>query len=149
MFFRREKPKVYSFSERMSELRSAGFDVRELAGGKTLVSRKGCAAEVRDLGDGKTAIGASGVLMGEELAQLVDLGFQKAWLTDSGKRAPARAEHLKALHAFLEDLREALGLTSLYNQSLGTTNEKHLYDRVEDRDTRSHPRPWELAAKSH
>ena len=31
------------------------------------------------------------------------------------------------------DLREALG-ASLYNQSLGTTSEAHMYDRVADRD---------------
>ncbi len=53
------------------------------------------------------------------------------------------ADHLKALHAFSEDLREALGLTSLYNQGLGTTNEKHLYDRVQNRDTGAAPPPWQ------
>ena len=47
---------------------------------------------------------------------------------------PALASQLQALHAFDEDLREALGLTSLYNVSLGTTADEHLYDRLEDRD---------------
>jgi hypothetical protein len=42
-----------------------------------------------------------------------------------------------------EDLREGLGLTSLYNLSLGTTSEEHLYDRVVDRDKGAAARPWE------
>ena len=40
----------------------------------------------------------------------------------------------EALHEFDDDLREGLGLTTLYNQALGTTCDDHLYDRVEDRD---------------
>ena len=143
MFFRREKPKVYTFSERMSELRQAGFDVQD--GPKTRVSRKGCAADLSDAGDGLVRVEQSGVLVGSEIGQLVDVGYQKTWQTPSGKRVAARAEHLKALHAFTEDLRETLGLTSFYNESLGTTNDLHLYDRVEDRDAGAHTKPWEHA----
>ena len=51
-----------------------------------------------------------------------------------GRRIPALAEHLTALHHFQEDLREALGLVSLYNQGLGTTFDQHMYDRVKGRD---------------
>jgi hypothetical protein len=40
-------------------------------------------------------------------------------------------------------LKEALGLTSLYNEGLGTTSNAHLYDRVEDRDHGVPTRPWE------
>jgi hypothetical protein len=63
--------------------------------------------------------------------------------TPSGKQLPAQASQLKGLHAFDEDLREGLGLTSLYNVALGTTSENHLYDRVTDRDKPHTPRPWE------
>ncbi|HEU5399797.1 MAG TPA: hypothetical protein VFU86_00495, partial [Terriglobales bacterium] len=52
----------------------------------------------------------------------------------------------KALHSFTEELKEALGLTSLYNESLGTVSESYHYDRVKDRDLpeQSRPkRPWE------
>jgi len=48
----------------------------------------------------------------------VDVGYQKFWRTSNGHEAPALAAHLAELHAFLEDLREALGLISLYNTSL-------------------------------
>ncbi|MCC6586207.1 MAG: hypothetical protein IT168_05760 [Bryobacterales bacterium] len=143
MFFRREKPKVYTFSERMSELRQAGFEVQD--GPKTRVSRNGCAAELSDAGGGLVRVEQSGVLVGSEIGLLVDVGYQKTWQTASGKRVAARAEHLKALHAFTEDLRETLGLTSFYNESLGTTNDLHLYDRVEDRDAGVHTKPWEHA----
>lgn len=70
-------------------------------------------------------------------------------MTPTGKELPALAPQLQALHAFDEDLREALGLTSLYNVSLGTTTDEHLYDRVEDRDKPVHPRPWEKKSSPH
>jgi len=34
-------------------------------------------------------------------------------------------------------------LTSLYNEGLGTTNEKHLYDRITARDSGRQPKPWQ------
>jgi hypothetical protein len=52
------------------------------------------------------------------------------------------------MHSFSEELKEALGLTSLYNESLGTVSESYHYDRVKDRDLpeKSRPkRPWESA----
>jgi hypothetical protein len=64
------------------------------------------------------------------MARLVDVGFQKFWRTPEGNDTPVLAEDLSQLHAFEEDLRETLGLVSLYNTSLGTTNNLHLYDRV-------------------
>ena len=81
--------------------------------------------------------------MGSEIGVLVNLGYQMIFRTPSGKELAAQAMHLKALHAFDEDLREGLGMTSLYNVALGTTTEKHMYDRVADRDAAPHHRPWE------
>lgn len=141
MFFRREKPKVFTFADRLSDLRSVGFQVQE--GARTRAIRNNCVAELSDTGDGQVEVGISGVLMGNEIGQLVDLGYQKAWQSPSGRRVAARAEHLKELHDFTEDLREALGMTSLYNQGLGSTNELHLYDRVVGRDAERAPRPWD------
>ncbi len=63
--------------------------------------------------------------------------------TPDGKRLPATAEQLKALHEFEDDVKEALGLVNLYNTSLGTTTRKHEYDRVYKRDTGDQPKPWE------
>lgn len=142
MFFKREKPKVFTFSDRVSMLRDAGFQVAGGPGGTTRATRNGCAADLAEASAGTAEIRHCGVAIGNEIGLLTDLGYQKIFKTESGKIVPARAEHLKALHAFNEDLREALGLTSLYNEGLGTTNELHLYDRVLDRDQAPSPHPW-------
>jgi hypothetical protein len=81
--------------------------------------------------------------VGSEIAHLVHGGYQMFLQTAAGKQLPALAPHLKALHAFDEDLREGLGITSLYNESLGTTCDDHLYDRVKDRDAVAHGHPWD------
>ena len=143
MFFRREKPHEPVFSELVDTLRKQGFDVQSEPGGGSRVSRNGCAAIISDKGPGHAEIGKVGVLVGSELGQLCDGGYQKFWLTPGKVRVAATAAHLKLLHAFEEDLREALGLISLYNESLGSTNELHLYDRVKDRDQCVPRRPWE------
>lgn len=143
MFFKREKERVLGFSEQMDQLKSAGYAVEQAAGGLTRVSKGNLAALLRENAAGTPSIADAGLLVGGEVAVLTDIGFQKIFLAPSGKRTPALADHLKALHAFKEDLGEALGLTSLYNEGLGTTNEKHLYDRVQNRDAGVPHRPWE------
>lgn len=143
MFFKREKERVLGFSEQMDQLTSAGYAVEPSSGGLTRVANGNLAALLEESASGTPAIVDSGLLIGQEVAVLTDIGFQKIFLAPSGKRTPALADHLTALHAFREDLGEALGLTSLYNEGLGTTNEKHLYDRVEDRDAGVPRRPWE------
>jgi hypothetical protein len=56
------------------------------------------------------------------------------FVTPGKKRRPALAEQLTALHEFEEDLKEGLGVVSLYNEGLGSTCELHMYDRLEHRD---------------
>jgi hypothetical protein len=143
MFFRREKTHVSSFSELLDTLRKQGFQAAPETGGGTRVSKGGCAAVIHEMKGGAPKVDKAGVLIGNEIGLLVDAGYQKYWLTPSGHRAAATADHLRALHPFEEELRDALGVTSLYNQSLGTTNELHLYDRVKDRDHGVAKRPWE------
>jgi len=147
MFFKREKPHQWTFEERLGELKKAGFDVK-MEGGQARVSRGGCAAMVESAGEGQVKLDKAGIAVGNEIATLVHGGYQMFLRTPSGKEIPALAAQLKALHAFDEDLREGLGLTSLYNVSLGTTCEDHLYDRVQDRDAPPHRRPWESKAAS-
>lgn len=143
MFFRREKPHTPSFSELMEDLRKQGFTVASESGGGMRVSKNGCAAVVTERAGTRPDVAKAGVLLGSEIGLLCDGGYQKFWLAPSGTRAPATADHLRALHNFEEDLREALGLISLYNQGLGSTNELHIYDRVKDRDHGVPRRPWE------
>jgi hypothetical protein len=143
MFFRREKPRVLSFDDRLENLRQFGFSYTKQPGDKARIIRSGYGAIVEHLPGGKLQIGKAGLMIGGDIAMLVNGGYQMFFRTASGKDVPALAEHLTALHAFDEDLREALGMTSLYNLSLGTTSEEHLYDRVEDRDHHARVRPWE------
>ena len=144
MFFRREHAKVKTFDDYMSQARSAGFTVEGMGGGRSRISRDGAAAVVEASADGTPRfIERAGVMMGQEIATLVDAGFQKFLVTPHGKRRPALASDLKVIHDFQEDLREALGLTSLYNESLGTVSNQYLYDRVVDRDRGVPVRPWE------
>lgn len=146
MFFRREHPKVKTFDDYMNQARAAGFMAESIGGGRVRISREGVASVVESSGDGKPRFTErAGVVIGQEIATLVDGGFQKFLATPSGLRRPALASDLKAIHDFQEDLREALGLTSLYNESLGTVSNQYLYDRVVDRDRGVPRRPWEQA----
>jgi hypothetical protein len=143
MFFRRDKVHQSTFEERIANLKQYGFQSVVRSTGVARVTRDGCGAMVESIGDGKVKIGKAGVLVGEEIGELVNLGYQMIVRTPSGIELPALATHLKKLHAFDEDLREGLGLVSLYNLSLGTTTDEHLYDRVVDRDKGEGVRPWE------
>lgn len=133
MFFRNQKARTITFSDRLASLREIGFTV-DGQGSKARVSKMGCAAMLEDRGGEFPVVGKAGVMVGDEIGLLVDGGFQKFFNTPKGRRVPALAEQLRALHTFQEDLREGLGLVSLYNQGLGTTFDQHMYDRVKGRD---------------
>jgi hypothetical protein len=143
MFFRRETPKNPSFSERIDNLRKLGFTATPLSGGLVRVSREECAVDLRDQNGTAAPVSPAGIVMGDEIGALVDGGFQKFFRTPTGKKKPALAEELKALHDFEEDVWEGAGQTSLYNQSLGTVSTFYLYDRVKDRDRGVPKRVWE------
>ena len=134
MFFRRERTKVPSFRERVDLLTKAGFQTQSLPDGRVKVSKHGIAAIIGDEGKSQPDIEKAGVLMGPEIATLLNRGYQMFLETRDGK--------LKALHEFEDDVKEALDLVNLYNTSLGTTTPKHMYDRVFQRDTGQQPKPW-------
>jgi hypothetical protein len=98
------------------------------------VSKNGCAAEIAEAPDGSVLMLARpGWLLGGEISRIVDKGYQK-FLKTAKLEIPATADHLRALHLFSEELNEATGETTLYNQSLGTTSDSYLYDRVKGRE---------------
>ena len=142
MFFRRKTPHAPTFEERIAGLKEYKFETRNESPIRVRVARGECGAIIEQAGDG-VKIGKAGVLVGDEIAMLVSRGYQMFLRTPSGREIPALATHLQKLHAFDEDLREGLGLTSLYNLSLGTTTDEHLYDRVEDRDEGPHRNAWD------
>jgi hypothetical protein len=143
MFFRRERQKKVTFQERLETAKSKGFAWSAADGGRVHVSRGPVAAVMEDAGGMPRVVERAGIVMGGEIGALVDGGFQKFFQTPSGKRKPALADELKAIHDFQEDLREALGMESLYNESLGTVSTFYNYDRLKDRDRGVPKRAWE------
>jgi hypothetical protein len=134
MFFRRDKPHDPSFAERIANLKKLGFDIQPKAAGYVRVTRNGLTAEIADVPGERPHVSKAGLAIGEETGVLTHGGYQMFFVTPSKKRRPALADQLTALHEFEEDLKEGLGLVSLYNEGLGTTCELHMYDRLEHRD---------------
>ncbi len=145
MFFRREKAKIPTFQERVDLLRQAGFEAQSQADGRVRITKHGVAALIGDEGKNQPSIEKAGVLVGEVIGILFNGGYQMFIELPNGRRLPATAKELHALHEFEEDVKEALGLESLYNQSLGTTSRKHMYDRVKGRDE-GDKKPWQKDA---
>jgi hypothetical protein len=131
MVLRRRALRPPSFDQRLEMLPASGFETQLQADGRVRVRRGSNAALIRNAPDGPR-IERAGMLLGDEIASLVDRGYQKFWKTLNDQCAPALADQLKQLHAFEEDLREALGLASWYNTSLGTINDLHDYDGVRE-----------------
>ena|ERR1700730_6421995 len=144
MFFRRERPKEWTFEERLERIKKAGFKVDVQPGSRRVRIIRDCYATVLEFADSMPkVIEGPGILMDGEIGVLTDGGFQKFFLTPTGKRKPALATELRMLHDFQEDLNEAVGEISLYNEALGTVSTLYLYDRVKDRDRGVPKRAWE------
>jgi hypothetical protein len=145
MFFRTEAAKKLTFQDYLAKAREAGFTVTGVGSSRAKIARKNVAAIVEDVPGGAPKMGESpGILVGEEIARLVDGGFQKFIMTPSGKKRAALAGDLRDIHAFDQDLREALGMPGTYNLGLGTVSNQYIYDRVEDRDE-GVKEPWDIA----
>ena len=129
-----------SFNDVLASLGGQRFDVAPAQEGAkrapnaVQVRKYGCAAEIAAAPDGTVEVLARpGWLLGGEIARLLDRGYQK-FIKTSKLESPATADHLHAIHEVSEELSEAIGATSLYNQALGTTSNVYHYDRVKGRD---------------
>src|SRR6266571_2859028 len=137
-----------SYDEAVSWLREHQFDVLEAPGttNRIFVKKYNCSAAIqKNDDDGVKIFAYPGYLVGSEIAKLVNRGYQQ-FLKTTKTEVPATADHLKALHQFTEELKEAIGAPSLYNESLGTVSESYAYDRIEQRDkpeASRAKRPWE------
>ena len=140
-----------NYDEATTWLREHQFDVLEAPGttNRIFMRKYNCSAAIqKNDNDGVKIFAYPGYLVGSEIAKLVNRGYQQ-FLKTTKTEVPATADHLKALHQFTEELKEAIGAPSLYNESLGTVSDSYAYDRVEQRDQpeASRPkRPWEKAA---
>src|SRR5499425_702489 len=132
-----------TYDEAVTWLRDHGFDVLDAPGtqARVFVKKYNCSAAIQKDGDDAVKIFAyPGYLIGGEIAKLINRGYQQV-LKTSKTEIGATAEHLKALQQFTEELKEALHLPSLYNESLGTVSEAYQYDRIVDRDKPAPERP--------
>jgi hypothetical protein len=148
-----KKVALRTYDEVVSYLKDHGFDVLEAPAtpNRVFVKKYGVSAAIEKdpnaAKDGSEVklFAKPGYLIGGEISRLIDKGYQK-FLKTTKTEIPATADHLKALHAFSEELREAVGATSLYNEALGTVSDRYVYDRVQDRDApepKRPVRPWE------
>jgi hypothetical protein len=135
-----KKTQLRSFNDVLSILGSQRFDVAPAQEGAKRtpnafqVRKYSCAAEIAPAPDGSVEVLArAGWLLNGEIARLLDRGYQK-FIKTSKLEIPATADHLRALHEFSEELNEAIGATSRYNEALGTTSNVYHYDRVKGRD---------------
>jgi len=143
MFFRRQRHTEPTPQDHLDNLKRAGFTVATRPDGAVEVSKGASAIVLREVQGKLRPAQLAGIRAGNEIANLVDGGYQKFFRTPSGKTQPALAPELKELHEFEEDLNQGLGLVSLYNESLGTVSTYYLYDRVKDRDAGVPARVWE------
>jgi hypothetical protein len=144
------EPRTYE--EALAWLRDHGFDVTDAPGttARVFLRKYNVSAAIQKTGDDRVKIFAyPGYLIGSEISKLVNRGYQQ-FLKTSKTEVPATADHLKSLQTFAEELKMALGLPSLYNESLGTVSESYHYDRIENRDkpaVERPKRPWETAGR--
>jgi hypothetical protein len=129
-----------TFNDVLSLLGGQRFDVAPAQEGAKRtpnafqVRKYGCAAEIAAAPDGSVVLLARpGWLLNGEISRLLDRGYQK-FLKSSRLEIPASADHLRAIHDFSEELKEATGATSLYNEALGTTSDVYTYDRLKGRE---------------
>lgn len=146
----KKKSRHPGFDETIDLLRSHGFEAApsnpDLGG--VLVSKNGIGAVLAPADSAAAAFAMRpGVLVGGEVARLLDRGYQK-FIKTSKYELPATATQLQAIHSFTEELKDLTGGISLYNESLGTTSDRYLYDRLKGREAAQPQaaRPWELSA---
>ena len=142
-----------TYEEALAWMRDHGFDVTDAPGtnARVFLRKYNVSAAIQKGPDDAVKIFAyPGYLIGSEISKLINRGYQQ-FLKTSKTEVPASAEQLKALQQFSEELKEGLGLPSLYNESLGTVSEAYQYDRIENRDkppVDRPKRPWEVAGKA-
>ncbi|HTR48404.1 MAG TPA: hypothetical protein VMM16_13565 [Verrucomicrobiae bacterium] len=124
--------KVFTQAQ-IESLGTKGFVVRS-SGGVVRIEKYNCGAELRKEPNGgfQMTIIPSIMLQGQ-FTHLWDAGYQKFLLSSEGKKFPVRVNQLGDLRRFNEELRTALGVSTYYNEALGSTCHYSVYDRVKGR----------------
>ena len=138
---KKSNPPAKTFDSALTYFRSHGFDVVDTpsAANQVRVRKYGCGAVLARTPNGGVAyVARPGCLIGGEISALVDRGYQK-FLRTSKLEVAATAAHLRALHAFDEELCAAIGTPDYYNLALGTVSDLYLYDRLKGREAAPNP----------
>jgi hypothetical protein len=115
----------------------AGFAVTTASEGKLELKKSGCVAYLENRGGNLIYSGTPYLVVHGINCELEDQGYQKFWYSKpEGKRFPIRKVELNTLHRFDEEVRYILGMRDLYNEALGTTNARTVYDRLTGRPDR-------------
>ena len=115
----------------------AGFVVSGASPRQLEVKKSGCVAYLQGAKGGWEYPGPPYLIKNGVPCELEDRGYQKFWFAKAeGKRFPIRKTDLEVLHRFDEEVRYIVGIKSLYNESLGTTNARTVYDRLTGRPDR-------------
>jgi hypothetical protein len=119
------------------QFEQAGFAVSDAPPGRIEVKKSGCVAYLEKQEGSWIYSGPPYLIVQGINCELEDRGYQKFWLARAeGKRFPIRKVDLENLHRFDEQVRYILGVTSLYNEALGSTNARTAYDRLTGRPDR-------------
>lgn len=117
----------------IESLSPKGFTVRS-SGGVVRIEKYGCGAELRKSSEGRFQMTVIPSIMAQgQFTHLWDAGYQKFLLTHDGTKIPVRVMQLGDLRRFNEELRTALGVSTYYNEALGSTCQYSVYDRVKGR----------------
>lgn len=117
----------------IESLSSKGFLVRS-SGGVVRIEKYDCGAELRKKSEGAYQMTLLPAIMYQgQFTRLWDAGYQKFLLTHDNRKVPVRVNQLADLRRFNEELRTALGVSTYYNEALGSTCHVTVYDRVKGR----------------
>ncbi len=129
--------KTVAMQDIQKQFEKAGFVVAKASGDRIEVRKSGCVAYVGNERGKAVYIQPPYLVFQGLLCELEDRGYQKFWFAKAeNRRFPIRKADLGVLHSFDEEVRFILGLTSLYNESLGSTNARTVYDRLDGRPDR-------------
>lgn len=145
--------RILNFDQILDALLKHSFELTpsaDVAGG-VLISKHGAGAVLaaaRGQSAGVDFAVPPGVMVGDQVALLLDRGYQK-FIKTSQFELPATASQLHAIYLFTEELKQLMGVGNFYNEALGTTSDLHEYDRLKGYETaQPAPRsPWEPAGE--
>jgi hypothetical protein len=124
-------------SDLRKQFEQAGFIVADPQAGRLELRKSDCVCYLENQGGRWMRSGPPCFIVRGSACELEDQGFQKFWYSKAeGRRFPIRKPDLETLHRFDEEVRYILGQKSLYNESLGTTNARTVYDRLTGRPDR-------------